>query len=91
MKNTLLINIINLPGSSKLIHGQAGIPSQPVSYTHLDVYKRQSLDSKIIIIYLYLNINDKYPRKQYHMLLFDTVSGVYTRRYSLVFHWVSFI
>lgn len=28
MKNTLLINIINLPGPSKLIHGQAGIPSQ---------------------------------------------------------------
>ena len=41
-------------------------------------------------IYIYLNVNDIYPRKQYHKLLYDTVSGVYTRRYFTCFPFSKF-
>ena len=39
----------------------------------------------------HININDKYPQKQYHMLLYDTISGVYTRRYFTCFLFSRFI
>ena len=57
--------------------GQMGMTFIPVSYTHLDVYKRQQvfLDTNIIGTSVLMDACRKYGIKRYHQVSTDEVYG----------------